>query len=307
MKKVTITIGIPAHNEEANIAHLLKSILKQEQKSFVIKKIYVVCDGCTDFTAFEAKKVAIEHKEIVVLNDGKRKGKATRLNRIYQLADTDLILTLDADVLLDTNHEIEEMVKTMNSRKNIQVVGGRFVPVSQKKFMGKLSVVSYRSFEDASLKLNNGNNFYTLMGAASLIRSPLAKSFKYPKETISDQNYLYVMATQKNKYGYKLAKKTRILIRTVNTFHDWRVLGVRSTTSDKASVASFFGDEILNQYYMPRILFIKSLIKWFFKSPIYTTGSVFMNIFIRKFPYKKSAPKHGMWELTTSSKLVVNL
>ncbi len=305
MKKLTLTIGIPAHNEEANIGNLLHSILKQEQKSFVIKKILVVCDGCTDFTAFEAKKIGIDHPEIVVLNDRKRKGKATRLNKIYQLADTDIVATFDADIALESNWEIEEMVKTFVVNKNVQVVGARFIPVELSSFMGRLSMVSYKSFEEAALNLNNGNNIYTLVGAASLIRTNLAKSFKYPKETVSDQNYLYMKALEVNKHGYKLAKNSRVLMRTVSTFHDWRILGVRSTTSDKESVMSFFGEAAQKEYYMPRKIFIKSLIKWFFKSPIYTVGSVLMNLYIRKFPYKQSAPKKGIWETTSSSKLAI--
>lgn len=305
MKKVTVTIGIPAHNEEANIGNLLTSILKQKQKSFVIKKIYIVCDGCTDFTEFEAKKIALRNHNIEILNDGKRKGKAARLNTIYELAKTDYILTLDADTMLDTNLEIERMVKTMQSSKDIQVVGARFIPVKLNSFMGKLSIVSYKSFEDACWKLNNGNNFFTLVGAASLIRTSLAKTFTYPKNLVSDQNYLYVMATKQNQNGYKLAKNTRVLIRTVSTFHDWRVLGVRSTISDKQSVVSFFGNKILKEYYMPRKLFVLSTLKWFFKSPIYTTGSVLMNIYIRKFPYKQSTPRRGIWESTESSKFSI--
>lgn len=307
MKKLTLTIGIPAHNEEANIGHLLHSILKQEQKSFVIKKIFVICDGCTDFTAFEAKKVGINNPQIVVLNDGKRKGKAARLNKIYQLADTDLIATFDADVVLERTIEIEEMVKTFKSNKNVLVVGARFIPVNIPTLMGKLSMVSYKSFEEAALNLKGGNNIYTLVGAASLIKTSLAKSFTFPKDTVSDQNYLYMKALQANKHGYKLARNTRILMRTVSTFHDWRVLGVRSTSSDKESVISFFGDAAKKEYYMPRILFIRSLIKWFFKTPIYATGSVLMNIYIRRFPYIQSTPKQGIWELTTSSKLAIEI
>ena len=50
-KKPTVTIGIPAYNEEANIKNLLDSILSQIQNNFIIDEIIVVSDGSSDKTA----------------------------------------------------------------------------------------------------------------------------------------------------------------------------------------------------------------------------------------------------------------
>ncbi len=96
-------------------------------------------------------------------------------------------------------------------------------------------------------------------------------------------------------------------MRTVSTFHDWRVLGVRSTMSDKASISSYFGSEVLREYKMPKKILIQSMAKFFIKSPILTAGSVLMNIYIRIFPYKRSVPENGIWELTLSSKIGILL
>ncbi len=303
MNKYTLSIGIPAHNEGGNIGLLLDSILRQKHETYSLKKIIVACDGCTDNTASVVKSYSNRfNNKIVLVNDGNRLGKAMRLNQIYKKADTDLLLTLDADVVLATDMELEKMVQKMNINKRTVVVGARFCPVPQKSIWGKMSIISYKSFEDAAMKLENGNNFYTLVGAASLIRRSLYKSFLFPKGVVSDQNYLYVMATRNNKAGYRVAKNTKIWMRTVSTFHDWRVLGVRSTNSDKESVAAFFGKEILNEYKMPKKIFIHSLVKFFVNNPFLTTGSVFMNFYIRTFPLTNTTPKNGIWELTVSSK-----
>lgn len=308
MNKYTLTIGIPAHNEGGNIGLLLDSILHQKHTSYSLRKIIVACDGCTDNTASVVRSYSNRFKnKIMVINDGNRLGKAIRLNQIYKKADTDLLLTLDADVVMATDMEVEKMVQKMNRSRKTIVVGARFIPVPQKSNWGKISIISYKSFEDAALKLRNGNNFYTLVGAASLIRKSLYKSFQFPKGVVSDQNYLYVMATQNGKDGYRLAKNTRVWMRTVSTFHDWRVLGVRSTMSDKASISSYFGKEVLKEYKMPKKILIQSIAKFFIKSPILTAGSVLMNIYIRIFPYKRSVPENGIWELTLSSKIGILL
>lgn len=308
MKKLTLSIGIPAHNEEGNIAQLLEAVIKQKQHSYILEKIYVVCDGCTDKTAEIASKYAKQYKYIKLINDKKRFGKAERLNTIYKMNTSDLLLTFDADVIPERNIEIDVMVKEMIKNKNVNVVGGRFIPVKPITLMGWFSYISYVSFEDAWMRINSGNNYYMLMGAANLIRNELTKQFTYPKGTISDQNYLYAMATKNNKVGVRFAKSSRILFKTVDSFKDWRVSGVRSVVMDKQNIVEFMGKDVLKLYSMPKHLFMQSLIKYFFKYPFYTVGSVILNIYIRLFPLKRLMPKNGIWTLTESNKkLTVNI
>ncbi|OGK43194.1 hypothetical protein A3A46_03520 [Candidatus Roizmanbacteria bacterium RIFCSPLOWO2_01_FULL_37_13] len=302
MKKLTVTVGIPAFNEERNIGYLLDSILKQKQISYKLEKIIVVIDGCTDNTALIVKNFSQKYPLIAQINFKNRRGKAVVLNKIYKVSFSDFLLTFDADIVLEREIEIELMVKEMLKDERTNLVGGRFIPVQQDTLMGKFSVISFLIIEDAFLKLNKGNNYYALVGGASLMRKSLYKSFKYPKGTISDQNYLFATATKDGLKHFKLAKKTRIFIRTVSTFSDWRILGARSVVEDKASITRFFGKDILKNYSMPKKIYLTSILKWFIKSPFYTLGSIFMNLVIRLFPYKKAIVKEGMWELATSSK-----
>lgn len=301
MKKITVTIGIPAFNEEGNIVHLLESIYRQQGKLFNIQEILVISDGSTDKTEELVQTFSKTHKRVKLIADRNRTGKSERLNTLYRIAQGEFILSLDADVFLKNDDVIEKLVGKV--AKNTNVVGARFIPVPQSTFMGKLSVISYESFEDAFLNLKNGCNIYSLVGGAQLIRTSFAKKVTYPRKTISDQNYLYAQAIQGNAQGYSFAQDAEVWTRTVSTFHDWRVLGVRSTIEDKQSLRRNVGNQIMKEYYMPRNIFAKSLIKFFFKHPVLTVGSVIMNLYIRLFPYTKSKPKNGKWELTLSSKI----
>src|SRR5690606_3671576 len=108
------------------------------------------------------------------------------------LTSTELLLTLDADTVLKKDTEIDLMVEKMYEEPRTYLVGGRFLPVPQHTFMGKCSINSYLSFENAMIELRDGENIYTLVGGASLIRKKLYKSFNYPFGTVSDGNYLYM-------------------------------------------------------------------------------------------------------------------
>ena len=306
MKKTTLTIGVPAYNEERNISALLGSIFSQRQVSYRLESVIVACDGCTDQTVEKVRAFASKNKKIKLIVGNQRQGKAIALNKIYKLNKSDYLLTIDADIVLENDNVINLLVNAIKKEPSLNIVGPRHVPVNPPTLMGKFAYVSYLSFEDAFLKLNSGNNFYAVM-TANLIRKEFSKSFKYPKGTISDQNYLYAMATKNNRKGFKLVKNARVIFHPVTTFMDWRILGTRSVIGDREDAVKHFGEEILKYYSMPKKLVIQSLIKWFLKSPIYTLGSILMNLYVRMFPYNKVKPKDGKWELATSSKQLIEL
>lgn len=313
MKKVNLSVGIPAYNEELNIGNILKTILRQKQISYKLEKIYVVCDGCTDQTAEIVTQISKENPNVNLIKRDQRSGKVGALNKIYELNNSDYILTVDADLAFAKSDDFEEMIKVIKADKKLNFVGPRHIPVKPKSLMGMFAYYSYLSFEEAFLKIKNGNCFYSVMGCY-LLKKDFSKAINYPKFAQADQVILYAMATRKSKYnklgrknGFKLVKNAHVFFRTVTTFYDWRVLGTRSVISDKANTVSYFGKSILKEYYMPRRLYIMALIKWFFKNPFYLSGSVLMNIFIRKFPLKKKMPKNGIWETTMSSKEAISI
>ncbi len=307
-KKITLSVGIPAYNEEKNIRYIIKSIYIQIQKSYTLEKIFIVCDGCTDNTDPIVRELQKKHLEIVLVNDKKRKGKALRLNDIYALNRSDMLLTMDADVVFKSTDDLEKMVQKMIQNSKALIVGPRYEPIWPSSLMGRFAYYSYISFEDAIFKLRSGTNIYALMGCCSLIRKELTESFKYPEGVISDQNYLYLIAKRTNKQAFQPEFNASILFVPVTTFKDWRILGVRSVFDDKGSVVNFFGEEVLQkEYFMPRYYYFLSLVKWLIRSPLYTTGSILMNIFIRLFPYKKYATRHGIWKMTRSSKIGIIL
>ena len=88
MSTPTVSVIIPAYNEAANIAALLRSILSQEATNFRLIEIIVLSDGSTDRTVSEAQSV--QDFRIDVIDDHTRKGKITRFNELLTLAKSDL-------------------------------------------------------------------------------------------------------------------------------------------------------------------------------------------------------------------------
>lgn len=300
--KLSLSIGIPAHNEEGNIGRLIEGIFAQSSKHFILQKIFIILDGCTDNTAGIVKKYAVKYKKIKMINDGKRLGKAMRLNQMYALNKSSLILTIDADIRFSKNTDLDLMVYEFIKDKSAKAVVPRYLPDKPHSLMGWFAYVSYRSFEDAYMQINKGNNHYAVMGCVMLLNKMFSKSFKYPKNTIADHAFMYANANKDGKNHVRIARDANVIFKTVSTFKDWRILGVRSVIMDKQNAVELIGKSVLAKYSMPTSLYFRSLLRWFIKSPLYTAGAVVMNIFIRLFPYKKAMPKGGVWVITNSSK-----
>ena len=73
IKLTSLSIGIPAYNEEGNITFLVNSILKQKLSGFILKEIIIVCDGCSDKTVSLVK--SLKNNKIKLIVNSQRQGK----------------------------------------------------------------------------------------------------------------------------------------------------------------------------------------------------------------------------------------
>jgi poly-beta-1,6-N-acetyl-D-glucosamine synthase len=104
MDKVPITIGITAHNEEANIGKLLQCMLDQQLQTVEPREIIVVSSGSTDRTEEIVRGYMARDGRIRLLVQEKREGKASAINlflkqmteRVLVLCSADLQPQLDA-------------------------------------------------------------------------------------------------------------------------------------------------------------------------------------------------------------------
>jgi glycosyltransferase involved in cell wall biosynthesis len=141
MKPFTVIVGVPAYNEEANIAFLLEDILRQRCESFVLKEIVIVSDGSTDETSDIAKRY--EFRAVSVRGDGKRKGKATRLNEIFDAARgrADAVVLFDADIALVGDEVLEKMVGAV--RSGADLVSSELLALPPKTMTGRAIFASH--------------------------------------------------------------------------------------------------------------------------------------------------------------------
>jgi len=113
-----ITIGIPAYNEEKNIASIITKLKK------ITDSIIVCDDGSSDMTSEISKNLGA-----VVISHKKNMGYGAAINSIFQKSKemkSDLLVTFDAD----GQHRVEDIEKVVEPIKNNTadlVIGSRFL------------------------------------------------------------------------------------------------------------------------------------------------------------------------------------
>ena len=119
-----ITVGIPAYNEEKNIASIIVKLKK-------IADVVIVCnDGSTDSTSEIAQNLGV-----VVINHTKNLGYGAGINSIFHKAKeigSEILITFDAD----GQHRIEDIdrvIKPISDGQSDIVIGSRFLDDSEKE------------------------------------------------------------------------------------------------------------------------------------------------------------------------------
>jgi len=113
-----VTIGIPAYNEEKNIAKIITKLKK------ITDSIIVCDDGSSDMTSEIAKNLGV-----IVISHKKNMGYGAAIRTIFEKSaeiGSDILVTFDAD----GQHRIEDVSRVLHPLENSEadiVIGSRFL------------------------------------------------------------------------------------------------------------------------------------------------------------------------------------
>lgn len=132
---INCSMGIMAHNEEANIGQLLGALVSQRLKGVVLTEIVVVASGCTDNTEAIVLEWGRRDSRINLITQEKRAGKAVAINEYLPKAKERIIVLCSADLLPDAN-ALERLVAPF-ADPEVGMTTSHPVPVNDsREFMG---------------------------------------------------------------------------------------------------------------------------------------------------------------------------
>ncbi|HID31349.1 MAG TPA: poly-beta-1,6 N-acetyl-D-glucosamine synthase [Desulfobacterales bacterium] len=133
------SILIPCHNEEGQIAETVLQLLEVDYPHY---EIIPIDDGSTDNTASILHDLCKKHKQVRALYLRKNRGKAAALNTGCLMAKGELILTLDADALLDPR-ALKWMAWHFQKFPRVGAVTGNPRVLNRTTLLGKIQTGEY--------------------------------------------------------------------------------------------------------------------------------------------------------------------
>jgi len=239
MKKITVTIGIAAYNEEKNIANLLKSLLAQKENQIVIEAIRIASDGSTDSTV--AKVKTFGDKRIKCIDDQKRLGKPSRLNYFFKKTTSDVLVIIDADMICQDEYTIQKIALKFKNKK-VGFASGGMHPLKGKTLVERAVNNYFIARTSVEKTFDFGKTSYPTHGFVAYSIDFL-KDFRLPGNILNDDAYSY-FACIHSKWKYVYAKEAGVFARSAGTLKDYTNQLIRYMK----------GGEQLKEYYKESIV-----------------------------------------------------
>lgn len=162
---VTVTVLIPAHDEEQSLPGTLASLLSQSHRP---ERVVVVADNCTDATADVARAAGVEVFESVD-NSHKKAGALNQALRwlLPSQGDNDVVMVMDADTRLDDGF-LEAAVARLTGDRALMAIGGLFYGEEGAGVLGQFQRNEYIRYA-RQMRRRRGRVF-VLTGTASIFR-----------------------------------------------------------------------------------------------------------------------------------------
>ena len=167
----SVSVLIPAWNEEVGIVKTIKSVLDTQYPRL---QIVVINDGSTDGTHEKVTGFMADHKpeerqgarlEYLNVSNG---GKARALNRAFLETDGEIIITIDADSIMDPA-AITNFVKRFN-HPGVGAVAGNVIVGNRRKPIEWMQQMEYLSGFFLKRTDSLFNSVYVIGGAAAAYR-----------------------------------------------------------------------------------------------------------------------------------------
>jgi cellulose synthase/poly-beta-1,6-N-acetylglucosamine synthase-like glycosyltransferase len=228
-----------------------------------LKAIYVIADDCSDKTIKVAQSTHL--KELVIVDNKKRKGKAASLNMMFKKLNDDIVVVLDADIVLQNKDSLENLIKEVKGK--VGLVGGDTIAKKGSTFVQKVLTENHKAKTWLYRHLKEKNNVYVCHGR---IRA-FAKSFYKNLEidiTCPEDAYTF-FAVKKIGMNFLYASNAAAEFSSPATMKDHLRQSGRFASGIE-SLKKVFGEKrVESEYKIPMNTKIMWAIRSFLTSPIY--------------------------------------
>jgi len=306
MKKLpTVSIGIPAYNEEKNIANILNSLMHQKRNAFFLKRITVYSDGSNDKTCEIVKKFHKDFPVIHLVRAKERRGKMFRLNQIFHNCNSDILVTLDADIGISGKNFLDKLSSDLIADPKAKMVAAHQIPLKPQNFFGKVVYTSFSMWDYIRLNMPSCDHVQNFYGAATAYRGSFARELHIPEGLSEERLYIYLMA--KKSQGFRYCREAEIVYWPVSTWYDLTRIANRVFGKTQVKLDKFFEFDTSKYYVIPWRYKLIGLVKSFLHDPFYSPLALLLNLFLGRLRPKKMIIDTPLWEISLSTRKAIKI
>lgn len=301
MKK-TLTIGIPAHNEEKNIVALLDSIVMQTQEYCDVRAVLVICDECTDQTASLARAYAKHFPVVRVLDDGMRRGKAGRVNQMLELFESDILVMMDADTTFGTSQALDAFALAFTDHPKVGLIAGADTPYEPRTFFESVVVTTVALWRSIRTEYHGGDTVHNSHGCILALQRKFGKQIRLDGSINGDDHAFYFHAKRLG-FDFKYLSEAIVFYREPDNWADFSRQRSRFHVIHE-QMQEMFGDWVMAYYVStPLSLRLQKFLRMFFQHPILFICSLGLEFWMRLYIIlKKPMRASSTWQTIQSTK-----
>lgn len=303
MTNPTLTIGIPAYNEAANIGKLIHQIQRQVFTSVDLACIHIITDSPTDETPQIVDSIAKRDARIIHQKGKERRGKSSRLSQLFKANTSELFISLDADVSLADPHTLQHLITPLLEDGTIGLTTANNQPVPASDSFEAAMNSLFKSWYYARKNYNHGDNIYNHQGMAFATRHDVTAIIRIPQAVIADQHFIY-LSIKRMGYNMKFVADAIIYFRSPTNKDDFICQGRRSI-EEKSQLHQYLRFSQTSEFYLPRTNIYIGIFHQLLHAPISTIRGILYHFQLRQYLNHHHLPQtQATWKPINSTKYI---
>ncbi|WP_301402764.1 glycosyltransferase family 2 protein [Polaribacter huanghezhanensis] len=193
---MNISVVIPLLNEEESLEELYRWIANVMQSNSYVFEVIFIDDGSTDTSWDVIENLSSEHKQVKGIRFQKNYGKSQALDAGFELAEGNVVITMDAD-LQDNPEEIPELYDLI-TKENYDLISGW----KKKRYDSKIRKNIPSKLFNAAARKTSGLKLHDFNCGLKAYKNEVVKSVK-----VSGEMHRYIPVLAKNEGFTKIGEK----------------------------------------------------------------------------------------------------
>lgn len=295
-KKLSVTVGITTCYGGESILETVKSIRASEG----IKNFRFILVADREPISSKIKKELAKYN--VELIENKVEGSQFKKKKqILRLCNTDLIIFTNDDVLFAKN-TLNTVINEFQKNKKVTLISVNNQPLQSNSLVENAVNVGTNIVNRIARKWNSGDNYLSVIGRFEATRTNWIKRyFELKDDVVSSDQYIYF---ENKKHGgvYKYLPTVSVYFRNPQNLKEHLKKSSRFQYS-KAEMSRYFG-YVSSDYKIPRLIFLKAIIREFMTNPIFFTLYILISLYTRFFKLPSKESLNPIWEVDLSTKKI---